>query len=102
MCAHRRPNDQPEARFQTLSFSILHGLYDGIVERLLKTANQGQNDGVLVRKILIEGSNAHPRFRCDRVGVESTNSNRGVNMAPLVFGPYLCPLDSASFMSLQP
>jgi len=36
MCAHQRPNDQPEARFQSLSFSIFHSLHDGILERLLK------------------------------------------------------------------
>ena len=79
MCAHKGPNDQPKAGFQSSSFSILHGLHGGIVELLLKTANQGEDDGVLVRKILIEGSNAYASFRCDRVGVESTKSVRFQN-----------------------
>ena len=74
MCAHKRSNDQPEAGFQSFSFSILHGLHDCVVERLLKAANQGEDDGVLVRKILIEGSNAYTGFRCDRVRVEATKS----------------------------
>ena len=74
VCADQRPHDQPKAGFQSFSFSILHGLYDGIVERALKTANQGEDDGVLVGKILIEGSNAYSGFRGDRVGVESTKA----------------------------
>ena len=40
MCAHKGPNDQPKAGFQSFSFSILHGLHGGIVELLLKTADQ--------------------------------------------------------------
>jgi hypothetical protein len=54
--------DQSErliAAVQYFFFSTLHGLYDGIVERLLKTANQGEHDGVLVWKILMQPPDAH-------------------------------------------
>jgi hypothetical protein len=44
------------------------------------------------------------QFRWSEISLDgnASPSRWGGNMAPLDFGPYLCPLNSASFMSLQP
>src|SRR5215469_4507283 len=45
-----------------------------MIQTLLVPADQREHDCVLVREILVEGSNAHAGSRCDQVRVESPKS----------------------------
>src|SRR5215469_7954213 len=45
-----------------------------MIQSLLVPGDQREHDCVLVREILVEGSNAHAGCRCDHVRVESPKS----------------------------
>lgn len=61
----------PETRFQLFPTVAVNSMFHGYVECFLKAAYKPQHDGILVRKILIQGTDTHTGFPGDGIRIES-------------------------------
>jgi hypothetical protein len=57
---HQGAHERPQAGFQRPSFPRPHGLQDSVLGPVFKTVDQGRQNGVFVREILVVGANAYP------------------------------------------